>query len=348
VGRHLVAELLRRGHDVWIVDNLFTGRAPEAWLDGFSMTADVPHQTFTNESQTVHFFKADAAIFFHDLVENKMDSPFPHFDEVFHLASVVGGRELIDGDPLLVATDLAIDSYFMRWAAHNKDRITRVLYASSSAAYPVSLQAEGHEKTLPLKEEMIQHGGNLGQPDMTYGWSKLTGEYLSRLAAERYGLRIACVRPFSGYGEDQDPSYPIPAIARRAAAREAPLTVWGTGEQARDFVHIDDCVQAMFHVLDNVTNGDGVNIGSGKPTTFLEIAKLYAKLEGYEPEVKPLIDKPTGVTSRFSDSSLLESWGWRPAISLEEGLGRVLAHAHEVIDAEADVKEPTHAHSGRG
>jgi len=73
--------------------------------------------------------------------------------------------------------------------------------------------------------------GELGQPDMTYGWSKLTGEYLSCLAAKQYGVHIACVRPFSGYGEDQDLSYPVPAIAYRVARGDDPVAVWGTGEQ---------------------------------------------------------------------------------------------------------------------
>ena len=316
-----------------MIDNLFTGRSPDEWLRGFAPVGNDPHRTYSDGRTMVHFLRTDAARFFQELVENVSDANrLPPFDEVFHLASVVGGRELIDGDPLFVATDLAIDSYFFRWAAHNHERISRVLYASSSAAYPVSLQAAGRDTAIPLSEELIRFDGDLRQPDMTYGWSKLTGEYLARLAADRYGLRVACVRPFSGYGEDQDPSYPIPAIALRVAARETPLTIWGTGEQARDFVHVDDCVQAMFTVLDNVADGAGVNIGSGKATTFNEIAHIFTELEGYDPEVKPLINKPTGVMSRFSDPSLIESMGWRPTITIEEGLRRVLRFAHEVIE----------------
>ena len=119
----------------------------------------------------------------------------------------------------------------------------RLLYASSSAAYPVDLQ--GKDGAVALKESDIQFGGRLGQPDMTYGWSKLTGEYLARIAHQHYGLHTACVRPFSGYGEEQDLSYPVPSIALRAAKREAPLTVWGSGLQGRDFVHIDDCIEAI-------------------------------------------------------------------------------------------------------
>jgi nucleoside-diphosphate-sugar epimerase len=91
---------------------------------------------------------------------------------------------------------------------------------------------------------MIDFGEILGKPDYTYGWSKLTGEYLGRIAVEKYKLKVAVVRPFSGYGEDQEPVYPFPAIALRVAARRNPVIVWGNGLQSRDFVHIDDAVEA--------------------------------------------------------------------------------------------------------
>ena len=183
---------------------------------------------------------------------------------------------------------------------------------------------------MALKESDIQFGGRLGQPDMTYGWSKLTGEYLARIAHEHYGLHTACVRPFSGYGEEQDLSYPVPAIAQRAANREAPMTVWGTGEQGRDFVHIDDCIEAMMRILDAVKDGSGVNIGSGRLLNFKQVAALFVQLEGYEAEIKPLIGKPVGVHSRYADiSHMQEILNWTPAISVEEGFGRVLEAARQ-------------------
>ena len=163
---------------------------------------------------------------------------------------------------------------------------------------------------------------------MTYGWSKLTGEYLAQIAAQDYGLNVACVRPFSGYGEGQETTYPVPAIAARAAAHEDPLIVWGTGRQGRDFVHIDDCIDAILLAMDKISDGSAVNIASGKLTTFLEVAALFAQLAGYQPEIKPLVDKPMGVHSRYADISLMrDRYGWTPNISLEEGFRRVLAEA---------------------
>ena len=110
--------------------------------------------------------------------------------------------------------------------------------------------------------------------------------------------------------------------------------MWGSGLQGRDFVHIDDCVEAMLRILDRVSDGSGVNIGSGKLTNFLEVAGLFARLAGYEATVTPLEDKPVGVHSRYANidhmTSLLD---WRPEISLEEGFGRVLHVARDRLAA---------------
>ena len=122
--------------------------------------------------------------------------------------------------------------------------------------------------------------GNLGQPDMTYGWSKLTGEYLSHLAATRYGISVACVRPFSGYGEDQYLTYPVPPIAFRVARGDDPVTVWGTGEKGRNFVHIEDCITAMILAIERIRAGSGINIGTGRLTSFLEVAQLSSNWMG--------------------------------------------------------------------
>jgi nucleoside-diphosphate-sugar epimerase len=200
------------------------------------------------------------------------------------------------------------------------------MFPSSSAAYPISLQ--GDKDAVALKESDIDFTTNLGKPDMTYGWSKMTGEYLAQIAAEYYDLSVASVRPFSGYGEDQDLTYPVPAIAARAAKKEDPFEVWGSGKQGGDFVHIDDCIDAILMAMDKIKDGTAINIGSGKLTSFLELIELFSKFAGYEPTIKPLLDKPVGVHSRYSDMSYVEStYGWKPKISLEEGMKRVYDRA---------------------
>ena len=223
-GRHLTRRLLSKGHEVWIIDDLSTGLHPNGWLDASAPVNGSEVLTIATPEGTVKFIHENLSSTMLrqlGLLNGRAAVQLPAFDYIFALASIVGGRAKIDGDPLAVGVDLAIDALFFQWLARNKDSVGRVLYASSSAAYPTNLQSK--EKTLALREDMIDfRSNNLGQPDMTYGWSKLTGEYLSRLAAERYGISVACVRPFSGYGEDQDLTYPVPAIAYRVARGDNP------------------------------------------------------------------------------------------------------------------------------
>lgn len=345
VGRNLVRRLVRESRDetLWIVDDLSVGRHPQEWLpDSYKVEAISGCMTRLGSSgrPTVIFAQCDVRDFLTPRAAlgtmswNGFERPTQYTD-VFHFAAIVGGRTKIDGDPIMVAQDLALDAELFAWAVRTRPR--RVLYPSSSAAYPVDLQC--NTSAVALREEHVSFEGRLGFPDMTYGWSKLTGEYLARLAARHYGLHVACIRPFSGYGEDQDLTYPVPAIAARVAAREDPLIIWGSGQQGRDFVHIDDCVDAIMLVLDRVSDGSAVNIGSGTLTTFTEVAGLFARLAGYSPEVKPLADMPTGVHSRYADTAYSRSLlGWSPRISLEEGFSRVLRAVRGGIAVDMGVK----------
>lgn len=325
VGRNLTRKLLNEGYSLWIVDDCSIGLHCDEWLPGASRRREIVKGLIEYDSGRVIFLHGDARDFFSGRLDMGSVSE-PEFGDIFHLAAIVGGRTVIDGNPMAVAIDLALDALCFNWAVRKKPE--RLLYASSSAAYPVDLQ--GKNGAVALKESDIQFGGRLGQPDMTYGWSKLTGEYLARIAYQHYGLHTACVRPFSGYGEEQDLSYPVPSIALRAAKRENPLTVWGSGLQGRDFVHIEDCIEAMIRILARIRDGSAVNIGSGKLMNFREVARLFAQLEGYEADIKPLEDKPVGVHSRYADIGYMkQAIDWQPAISVEEGFRRVLRVAHE-------------------
>lgn len=325
VGRQMTRRLLSEGRSLWIVDDCSIGLHCDEWLPGARNRREVAENVIEYDGGRVIFVHGDARDFFSGRAHFGTITE-PAFGEVFHFAAIVGGRLVIDRNPMAVAMDLALDALCFNWAVNKKP--DRLLYASSSAAYPVDLQ--GKDGAVALKESDIKFGGRLGQPDMTYGWSKLTGEYLARIAHEHYGLHTACVRPFSGYGEEQDLTYPVPSIALRAAKHESPLTVWGSGLQGRDFVHIDDCVEAILRILVQIDDGSAVNIGSGKLMNFREVARLFAQLEGYDPAIKPLDDKPVGVHSRYADVSLMKKvLNWQPTISVDEGFARVLRVAHE-------------------
>jgi GDP-L-fucose synthase len=196
---------------------------------------------------------------------------------------MVGGRAMIENRPLAVADDLSIDAEFWQWA--EKARPTKTLCFSSSAAYPIKYQERSGYRL--LEEDMIAFERDIGMPDMSYGWAKLTCEYLARLAYRKHGLKSVCYRPFSGYGEDQDDTYPFPSIIKRALANRGKerLTVWGSGEQMRDFIHIEDCVDGVLATMDKIDDADAVNLSTGIYTSFKEFARMAAETTGYSPEV---------------------------------------------------------------
>jgi len=237
------------------------------------------------------------------------------FDLVVHLAAVVGGRQTIEGEPLKLAVDLSIDAEMFGWAL--RTRPGRVVYYSSSAAYPVALQTG--DPPHRLAEEDLNLEELLGAPDLSYGWAKLSGEMLARWA-EAEGLRVHVFRPFSGYGVDQDESYPFRAFLERARRRQDPFEVWGDGLQVRDFVHIDDVVDGTLAAIEQDYVGP-LNLCTGRPTTLLELADLVSEAAGYRPDIELKPEAPRGVRYRVGDPSRAFEV-WEPAVSLEEGIAR--------------------------
>lgn len=238
------------------------------------------------------------------------------FDLVIHLAAIVGGRATIEGNPLKVATDLAIDSDMFQWAL--RTRPDRTVYYSSSAAYPTVYQT--HTMKYSLNESHIDLDSVMS-PDLTYGWAKLTGETLAKYASNE-GLRVHVFRPFSGYGEDQDLDYPFPSFIARGKRKDNPFEIWGTGEQVRDFIHIEDVVSATLEAVNQDIQGP-VNLGCGRATSFNELAKLVSTEVGYTPEIKHILGAPEGVSYRVCDPSKLLTF-YTPKISLEEGIRRAI------------------------
>ena len=282
LGRHFAVALRRRGWDVLGVDN---AGAPDRFADARDFFRYSPH----------------------------------HFDLAIHCAAVVGGRETIERNPLALAVNLELDAALFSWAARRQPG--RVVYISSSAVYPVALQGRAAQACRASLAEDDMYLDYPRLPDELYGWAKLTGEMLAA-KARAAGVPVTVIRPFSGYGEDQAESYPFRAICERAAHREDPLTVWGDGQQVRDFIHVDDIVAATLAMVDTGMDGP-VNLGTGIPTTMIDLAALAAKVAGYEPEITTVPSKPSGVAYRVADVTRLNEF-YRPQVSLEEGVRRAL------------------------
>lgn len=237
------------------------------------------------------------------------------FDVVIHLAAIVGGRATIEGNPLAVASDLAIDADLFQWAL--RTRPGHLVYFSSSAAYPIFLQRAEYKQKLKEWDINLDH---IRTPDLTYGWAKLSGEKLASYARAE-GLSITILRPFSGYGTDQSLDYPFPSFIKRGREKEAPFNVWGKGTQVRDFIHIEDIVRATFEAITNKVEVS--NLCSGRATSFIDLAELVMMQAGYLAEIKTNPTAPVGVAYRVGDTRKMLSF-YEPRISLEEGIDRAL------------------------
>ena len=237
------------------------------------------------------------------------------YDVVIHLAAIVGGRATIEGNPLAVASDLAIDSDMFQWAVRTKPK--HLVYFSSSAAYPIYLQRAVYKQRLREGDINLDH---IRTPDLSYGWAKLTGETLARYARAE-GIKVHILRPFSGYGSDQDMDYPFPSLIARGKAKLDPFEVWGTGEQVRDFIHIDDVVAATFEAITN--DIQTLNLCTGRPTSFIQLAEIIMLAQGYLAPIKNHPSKPSGVEYRVGDPTKMFKI-YEPKISLEEGIHRAL------------------------
>lgn len=237
------------------------------------------------------------------------------YDLVVHCAAVAPHRAAIDGLSMHLARNLHLDAAMFAWAARTKQH--RVLYVSSSAAYPVSLQCQC-EPRVRLGEA---HAGQ-GDPDAGYGWTKLTGE---RLAAEarRAGVPVTVVRPFSGYGEDQGENWPFGAFIARARRREDPFHIWGDGSQVRDWIHVSDVVNGALAVVESGTE-EPVNLCTGVGTSMLDLVELMCNQAGYSPQIELRVDKPSGVAYRVGDPTRMNQH-YTAQVDIDEGVRRALA-----------------------
>jgi len=310
VGRHFCKHFLDKKFEVVAVDNIqkFTGAInPKKKWPLFN-----PY-----DYKNFKFIKMDCVEWFN---KNKNKE----FDYVLHLAAIVGGREMIENNPLAVAQDLTIDSKFWEWCVTAKPKKT--LYFSSSASYPLALQTKKSFRL--LKESDINFSNNLGVPDYTYGWSKLTGEFLANIAYQKHGIKSVCYRPFSGYGEDQDINYPFPNLCKNLimAEKNKFVQVWGDGKQMRDFIHIDDCVEGVIKTMDNVNNASPINLSTGIYTSFIDFIKLGKKITGYNFDIITKKSKPTGVYARGGSTQKQLKLGFKAQIKISDGIERGLKY----------------------
>jgi len=292
IGSHLCLRLLDLGMEVHGLDDLSRGSLKRAKIlenSGMSLhKADV--RDWATVHEVLHEVKPDAVI---------------------HLAALISVEESIRMPELYMEVNAEGTRNIVRAASNVGSG--RLIYASSAAVY-------GNPIRLPITED------HPTSPLSPYGLSKLMGERY--VTSEFIGReKPVILRIFNVYGPGQNPEYAgvITKFMERLSQGDPPI-IFGDGEQTRDFIHVDDVVEAFIRSLDTPLNETAVlNVGSGRPFKIIELARMMIRLYGLNVEPIHVPPRPGDVRGSYADISLAKRLlGWNPKISLEEGLRRLI------------------------
>jgi UDP-glucose 4-epimerase len=297
IGSHLVDELARNGCRVTVLDNLSTGHR-----------RNIDH-LIDNLADRIDFVEGDIRD------TGLLDKVIEGCEVVFHQAAVVSVTQSVQDPPhACEVNDLGTVRVL---DACRRKGVRRVILASSSAVY-------GDDPRLPKCEDMPP------RPLSPYAVQKLTGEFYASVFGELYGLETVCLRYFNVFGPRQDPSSPysgvISIFMSKATAGQAP-TIYGDGDQTRDFVYVKDVVHAnLLAATEAAAAGRVFNVGTGTSIRIRELWALIGELSGFKAD--PLFRSPRAGDIRDSVSDIREieeALGFSPRVDLRQGLIGTLA-----------------------
>jgi GDP-L-fucose synthase len=206
-------------------------------------------------------------------------------------------------------------------AAHESG-VKKLLFLGSSCIYP-------KHAPQPIPENALLTGP-LEPTNEAYAIAKIAGVKLCQAFAREYGADFISVMPTNLYGPndsfDLETSHVMPALLRKAHeakmkhARE--LVVWGTGTARREFLHVDDCAGACLFLLEKYDSPEIINVGCGEDVSIRELAELICEVVGFKGGLAWDKSKPDGTPRKLLDVSKLRGLGWKPTISLRDGIAR--------------------------
>jgi GDP-L-fucose synthase len=239
---------------------------------------------------------------------------------VFLAAAKVGGIRANDTYPAdFIRSNLAIQCNVIE-AAH-RFGVTKLMFLGSSCIYP-------KHAPQPIKEEYLL-SGHLEPTNQPYAIAKIAGIEMCQAYHRQYGSNFISVMPTNLYGPgdnfDLESSHVLPALIRKfyeAKVRgDRQVVVWGTGRARREFLHVDDMVDACVFLLERHDSPlEIVNIGCGEDISIGELAALVKEVVGYAGIIVYDTSKPDGTPRKLLDVSLLAGLGWKPRIGLREGI----------------------------
>nr|WP_205938968.1 GDP-L-fucose synthase [Rhizobium leguminosarum] len=240
-------------------------------------------------------------------------------DAIILAAAKVGGILANDTLPADFLYDNLIIEANIFEAAH-RNGVDRLLFLGSSCIYPkFALQ--------PISEDALLTGP-LEPTNEWYAVAKIAGIKLADAYRRQHGRDYISAMPTNLYGPgdnfDLQSSHVLPALIRKAhlaklsAASE--ITVWGTGTPRREFLHVDDCADALVFLLKNYSGAQHVNVGSGEDIEIIELTRLVCRVVGYEGKIVHDLSKPDGTPRKLMSNQKLRDMSWKPRISLEDGI----------------------------
>ena len=304
IGSNLVKRLVKEGNEVYVVDNLWRGKL--SYLNGSDGYPVIPLET--------HYFNLD-------LSEPKSaEGVFSLVDYVVHLADIVAGIDYVfsnQGD--LFRQNNLINSNVISTTRKFKDHIKGFIYVGTACSFPLTRQ--NSLEVIPLREDELYPA----LPESAYGWSKLMGQLETEYLGKETGIPTCTLMFHNVYGSPCDfglRSQVIPALIRKAINYpKEQFNVWGSGEQGRAFIHVDDIVDGICLALEKGWGHGHIQLGPSVCTSIKEIAELVIEISGKE--INPFYDtsKPEGDKARSADYSKAKAvLGWEPKTSLLDGL----------------------------
>jgi len=315
IGSNLVKRLVEEGHQVSVADNLWRGRLDNLYDNGhplIDVERDFHERDLCNTEACLAVTK--------------------DVDIVYHLADIVAGINFVFANELFLwRANVLMNTHILDAAI--KNRVLKYIYVGTACSYPKSKQ--GGLNPAPFKEAAAYPA----EPESSYGWSKLMGEYEAELAQRAGAIDVGILRLHNVYGPpcelDPERSQVIPALCRKAIEYPSKdFVVWGSGMQRRAFVYVSDVVDALVFVLERGMNKGVIQIGPSHSTSIKEISEKIVKTSGKKIELKFDPSFREGDKDRSADCTRARNiLGWYPKVDLDQGIQKTYQWCVEALSA---------------